>query len=40
MLCVEWCDLLQTQVLAVLGVVQLTWMKVNAIWKPLLVYYA
>jgi hypothetical protein len=40
MLCVEWCDLLQTQVLAVLGVVQLTWMKVNAIWETLLVYYA
>jgi hypothetical protein len=38
MLCVEWCDLLQIQVLAVLGVVQL--MKVNAIWKTLLVYYA
>jgi hypothetical protein len=38
MLCVEWCDLLQTQVLTVLGVVQL--MKVNAIWKTLLVYYA
>lgn len=38
MLCVEWGDLLQTQVLAVLGVVQL--MKVNAIWKTLLVYYA
>jgi tRNA threonylcarbamoyladenosine modification (KEOPS) complex Pcc1 subunit len=40
MLCVEWCDLLQTQVLAVLAVMQLTWMKVNGIWKTLFVYYA